>query len=185
MSNVGKWDEHYANLTKSEPYGDVTTYVEAAEWMSNCRRIEDWGCGKGYFRQVLAELDPDIEYLGVDGSASPFADVVTDLTTYTSTSEGILLRHVLEHDYDWRKILDNAIASFTKKLIIVLFTPTVPETKVLKTEPDYGDVPVISFRLGDVLEPIKYAEPKTHGKVDVYQTGSEYGVETMIKVFRS
>jgi hypothetical protein len=64
------------------------------------------------------------------------------------------LRHVLEHSYDWQKILDNAVASFTKRLCIVLFTPFVDQTTLLRTEPDYGEVPVFAFKPDDLLERI-------------------------------
>ena len=81
--------------------------------------IEDWGCGLGGFRAFV----PAGKYRGIDGSHSPFADEVVDLTTYTSEAEGVFIRHVLGHDHAWEAILRNAVASFRRKLVLVLFTP--------------------------------------------------------------
>ena len=94
-----------------------------------CQTVEDWGCGLGWFRRYIS---PPREYLGIDGSASPFADIVHDLRTYRSGKpHGILMRHVLEHNHHWKPILDNAIASFTKGLCLILFTPWQVKTSVL------------------------------------------------------
>src|SRR3954447_20891825 len=108
MANLGKWDTWYAGLSEPEPYGDVMSYRLAAEWLASCASIADWGCGKGAFRGFV---DAD-RYVGFDGSSTPFADRVVDLTDFGYASDGILLRHVIEHDYEWRKILHNAAASF-------------------------------------------------------------------------
>ena len=119
MSSVGAWADHYATLREPISYGNEATYQAAADWTSDCVLVEDWGCGMGYLRRFI---DPD-RYRGIDGSWSPFADEVADLTVYRSHVEGIVLRGVLEHDYEWVKILDNAVASFIKRLFIALFTP--------------------------------------------------------------
>jgi hypothetical protein len=117
--------------------------------------------------------DPNA-YVGIDGSQSPFADVVTDLAERRTKSEGIVLRHVLEHDYRWTQILENAVASFTKRICIVLFTPLAKSTHVLQVEPEYGDVPVIAFQLSDIVSLVP--------NWTVYQIpGSYYGVETIIR----
>jgi len=175
MTNVGKWDTHYRGMKEPHAYGSLATYAAAAEWVKGCNPIEDWGCGPGWLKTVL--VDPSA-YVGVDGSASPFADRIVDLTTYRSVCEGLILRHVLEHNYDWASILDNALASFTRRLCIILFTPLSDATYTLKTEPDYEGAPVISFRLEDILERIS---------CDVEQetvAGSAYGVETILRCAR-
>jgi hypothetical protein len=169
--NRGAWDKHYVGLVEREPYGDQESYEAAADWVRGCTTIEDWGCGKGWLRQFC---DPDA-YVGVDGSKTPFADVITDLVEPRGAVEGIVLRHVLEHDYRWRDILQNAVDSFTKRLCIVLFTPLVDVTNVLQTEPDYGDVPVIAFQLTDITAHL----PNWR----LYQvSGSYYNTETIIQV---
>lgn len=171
MTNPGAWDSHYAELAQPEPYGDEGSYVAAADWVRGCSTIEDWGCGKGWLRQ---HCDPRA-YTGIDASQSPFADVVADLIKPRGEVEGIVLRHVLEHDYRWRIILQNAVNSFTSRLCIVLFTPLAERTHVLQTEPDYGHVPVISFQLTDITRYLPTWR--------LYQIpGSYYGWETIIQV---
>lgn len=172
MTNVGAWNQHYLNLTEPHRYGDLLSYQMAAAWMIGCATVEDWGCGGGFLRQFI---DPDA-YVGVDGSCSPFADRIDDLVTYRSEAEGIVLRHVLEHDMNWELILENALASARKRLFIALFTPLRAKTEVLMVEPDYRGVPVIGFRLSDLTD-----------KIDADYTvetipGSAYGVETLIRV---
>jgi len=69
--------------------------------------------------------------LGVDGSKSRHADVVADLVYRKTTAEAIFMRHVLEHNPDWRQILDNALASFEKRFVLVIFTPLEDKDRVL------------------------------------------------------
>jgi hypothetical protein len=174
---MGAWDDHHLALTEPLCYGAPETYRLAAEWMNGCARVEDWGCGGGGLRN---HIDGAVVYVGVDGSGTPFADVAADLTQYRSESDGIVLRHVLEHNYQWRLILANAIASFTGRLCVVLFTPIVGDTHVLHVEPDYGDVPVIAFSLADLLElftagGVRRFWPETH-----WFRHAHFGTETMI-----
>lgn len=177
-SNLGAWDEHYENLEAPESYGGDPTYPMAAAWMEGCATVEDWGCGKGWLRQFC---DP-AAYRGIDGSCTPFADVVADLATYRSDVDGIVLRHVLEHDYRWGVILAGAIASCRERLCVILFTPQVEKTRVLHTEPDYHDVPVIAFRLEDITDPIEADGFEV--EVEVVQCNSFYGADTVIRANR-
>jgi hypothetical protein len=170
-----QWDHHYANLSAPEPYGDSPSYRMAAEWMHGCITVEDWGCGKGWLRSLI-----DREaYLGVDGSKSPFADVVDDLATRITVCDGIVLRHVLEHCDNWADVLDNAVRSAIERLCIVLFTPVADQTHVLAREPEYGDVPVISFALADLTDRLE--GQWTHETFESPQ-GSVYRTETVIRV---
>lgn len=175
---VGAWDAHHGTLDAPLQYGADTTYRMAADALHGCMTVEDWGCGGGAFRRFL---DPWQYYLGVDGSETPFAGIHADLRYYRSShADGILLRHVLEHNYEWRTILANAVASYQRTLVVVLFTVLADETHTVLTEPDYGDVPVIAFRLGDLLARID-------GEVDVHVVESPdtaYGVETVLTVRR-
>jgi hypothetical protein len=121
VSNVGKWDTAYADAsTDPQPYGASRSYELGAAALADCVTVEDWGCGLGWFKQFLPDT---VTYVGVDGSASPHADVVDDLLTRQTTVEGIFMRHVLEHNYDWELVLDNALASFTGRMVLVVFTP--------------------------------------------------------------
>lgn len=118
MSGFGKWTTWYEASDKSWAFGDTASYQMGANFLSDCISVEDWGCGRGWFRRFR----PD-NCIGLDGSHSPFADKIVDLTEYTSSVDGIFMRHVLEHNYNWKKILRNAIASFKDKMVLVIFTP--------------------------------------------------------------
>lgn len=146
-SVVGAWDSQYQHLTERQPYGSAATYEVARAFLHDCETVEDWGCGMGWFKM----LRPDAR--GIDGSCTPFADEIADLTTYTSAVDGILLRHVLDHNYAWEAILGNAIASARRKIVVVLFLPTVPETRTTRVDGYlYPGVPDIAFRLSDVTD---------------------------------
>lgn len=185
----GEWDAAYSTLDRTHYslYGDPATYKMAAEFFRGHGSIEDWGCGGGAFR---AFVPVDQSYRGVDGSKTPFADEIVDLATYRSRSDCILLRHVLEHSYDWEKILTNAVASFRQRLCVILFTPLIEttasteeieEARLLMTEPDYDDVPVLSFRL-DALARHWLGFPWSHEvRTD---TRCAYGVEHVLCVTR-
>lgn len=56
---------------------------------------------------------------------------------------------MLEHNDDWRAILENAVASFRHKLVLIVFTPLVAETHVYSESADLG-VPDIAFREDDL-----------------------------------
>src|SRR4051794_32584940 len=100
-TNVGKWDAAYRNLTlaTSKFYSDATTYLMAAAFLADIDEVEDWGCGGGGFRKFC--ISP--RYIGLDGSKTPHADKIVDLCTYRSSTTGIMMRHILEHNYEWEK----------------------------------------------------------------------------------
>jgi hypothetical protein len=177
MSNLNKWDHWYVGVKSPEPYGDTQTYSIAAAFLSTCPDVEDWGCGKGFFKTIL---DPDIEYRGVDGTWSKFADVHADLEEYTSDANGILLRHVLEHNYGWEKILANAVESFAQKLVIILFTPMVDSTTEIAYNVDPG-VPDLSFSRHDIE---KHLDGLTWTATTISAPDSQYGQETIYLIER-
>lgn len=149
-SNVGKWDHWYGGMTKDNPYamnyGDTATYLMAAAFMVDIDVVEDWGCGAGGFKRFHRGT-----YIGLDGSKTPIADKIVDLCRYHSTPDGILIRHVLDHNYDWAIILDNALASFQRKLCLVLFTPLTESTREIAHNAVHGiDVPDLSFSTADI-----------------------------------
>lgn len=122
------------------------SYIKAAGFLDiPGKTVQDWGCGGGYARQFFKNAS----YLGVDGT-NDFCDVQADLRTYQTNSDGILLRHVLEHNFEWEKILKNAIAS-CEKLCVIIFTPFGDETKQVGWNPGY-EVPDISFRKEDLTK---------------------------------
>jgi hypothetical protein len=179
VTNLGKWDRWYGLLSdEEEPYGLTPTYQMGADFLADCATIEDWGCGKGWFRRMV----PEGRYRGVDGSQTPFADEVVDLAVYRSRVEGIFIRHVLEHDYRWREILANAMTSFTRKLMLVIFTPMGAETKEIAFAPDPG-VPDISFAESDLVA--FFDGPDLRWRVDDLNSATQYGVETVYYVERT
>jgi hypothetical protein len=145
-SNVDKWNAWYAGAEVQKPYGDVTTYARGAAFLEGLS-VEDWGCGLGWFK--FHHKGPCV---GLDGSNSPFADKKVDLVTYRSETEGLFMRHVLEHDHEWKALLENALASFKKRMVLVVFTPFGPETRVIgTTKIEASLIPDISFRRNDLL----------------------------------
>lgn len=179
MSNVDKWNNWYAGLDAGAPsafrYGDTVTYEMAAEFLADCETVADWGCGAGGFKRFCKT-----KYIGVDGSDTPFADVKADLTTYYEASDGILLRHVLEHDYDWQLILENALSAARKKLVLVLFTPMVERTQEIAHNAPHGvDVPDIAFSERD----IEKAFGNRAWSCQTLQTATGYGQETVYRVW--
>ena len=61
------------------------------------------------------------------------------------------MRHVIEHNEAWGRILDNAVASFTERMVLILFTPERATTEAIAFHPDLG-VPDIAFRLADLTD---------------------------------
>ena len=86
-----------------------------------------------------------------------------DLTRYTSDADCIFIRHVLEHNVEWRRILANAVASFAKRLVLIVFTPFADTTRVIGSASHVTSAPTpdISFRkedLTDYFKQYKYRE---------------------------
>jgi hypothetical protein len=175
-----KWNEWYKNVTLdncgSFIYGDTETYVLGYNFLKTCDKIEDWGCGTGGFKRFFINNNELNKYIGVDGSKTPFADIKTDLTLYTSDTDGIYMRHVLEHNYDWKIILENACKSFKSKMCLILFTPFTSETKEIAHNLKHGvDVPDLSFNKDELITIFD----KYNIKYDFFSinNGTGYGVE--------
>lgn len=152
MTMLGAWTRWYQQLSpdaQPAPYGASESYRLGADWLADCSRVEDWGCGTGWLRTFI----PLDRYHGIDGTASPFADEVADLRTHRSETPGLFMRHVLEHNHDWRDVLDATQASFTERMALILFTPMAPQTREHPELASLGgiDVPVISFAHGDLV----------------------------------
>lgn len=149
-------------------YGDDDlSYQKAAAFLDD-GPVEDWGCGCAYAKRFFTN-----EYRGIDGAAG-FADVVTDLCAYTSRTHGILLRHVLEHNFGWREILTNALSS-AEKVALIIFTPFSDETKQVTWNHGY-EVPDISFRKEDLTDLFQsYTE-------ETFESKTLYGTETIFYI---
>jgi hypothetical protein len=172
MTNVGRWDAWDAGA-EPVPYADTVTYQMAADWLEPCETVEDWGCGRKWF----STFRPN-GYIGLDGSGT-YADRIVDLATYRSTVEGILLRHVIEHDYRWADILDNAVASFTRRMCLIVFTPVATKTHEIAFTESLG-VPDIVFARRALTTRFDGCE----WTAERVQTQSQYGVETVFRVER-
>jgi hypothetical protein len=146
---AGAWN--YDNLPKFH-YGDDTTYRKGIAFLDGHGTIEDWGCGFMHARTFVTSS----RYVGVDGSSRQ-ADKIVDLSEYTSAADCIFMRHVLEHNVGWRRILANAVASFTKRMVLIIFTPFAATTRVIATATHVTSVPTpdISFRKEDLTDYFK------------------------------
>lgn len=146
-SMLGKWDPWYKDVKHmtSFRYGNTVTYQKAEDFLRDLE-IEDWGCGTCAFKRLHKG-----GYRGIDGSQTPFVDTIADLTSYTSNVDGIMMRHVLEHNYDWKRVLQNALNSFRKKLCLILFTPFADTTREIAHNKKFGvDAPTLSFAKKDL-----------------------------------
>lgn len=169
---LGKWDRWYAGLSEPTAYGSTVTYEMGAKFLDGLD-VEDWGCGKGWMRTLI----PPDRYRGIDGSHSPFADQIVDLAEYRSETPGLFMRHVLEHNYGWRRILENAVASFTERMCLVIFTPFGDVTREIAFADDLG-VPDISFRLPDLLTAMLHDSKISWTSEDV-ESATQYGSEAV------
>lgn len=169
---LGKWDGWYKDVKKSGSfrYGNTVTYQLAADFLADMAEIEDWGCGTGGFKRLYQG-----KYTGLDGSANPFVDKVVDLRKYRSSVDGIMMRHVLEHNYDWEAVLAGAVSSFKKKFCLILFAPFQVTTREIAHNKKHGvDVPDIAFRRLDIE---RFFEDLQWRLQDNIKTKTGYGVE--------
>ncbi len=174
-SPINAWN--YENVDKFH-YGDDVTYKKGIAFLDGHGTIEDWGCGFAHAKTFVTKSP----YVGVDGS-SKYADKIVDLRKYTSDADCIFMRHVLEHNFDWRRILANAIASFKKRMVLVIFTPLAETTRVIATSTNVTSIPVpdISFRKEDLTEyfkQFKYTE-------ESLQTDTQYQTEHVFYIEKS
>jgi len=134
---IGKWSE-YRTETECKCYGKVASYEMAAAFLDvKGWVVEDWGCGRAFAKQYFKQA----RYVGVDGSESRFCDVVDDLRTRNSVVDGILLRHVLEHNLMWQWILQGAIRCCPKRLCVVFFQAFQPKPCIAR-DPHPGVVTI-------------------------------------------
>lgn len=139
-------DWNYDALPAPAPFGSDSSYQSAAEFLDSLDLVEDWGSGSGYSRRFFSRA----RLVLVDSCRSKWADVVEDIASRQSYPDGILLRHVLEYQYNWEAILKNAVASFTRRMVIVISTPFGVET-TQQTYDKTHNVPVLSFAYCDVV----------------------------------
>ena len=124
--SLDHWPWDFKNDFFPFSFGDSEAYENGMQWLDvENRVIEDWGCGTAWARQFVHHA----QYIGVDGaSSSRFVDKITNLVTYQSTIDAIFMRGVLEHNYNWRVILENAMSSFQWRMVLVTFIPLTHES---------------------------------------------------------
>ncbi|NJN39859.1 MAG: class I SAM-dependent methyltransferase [Gammaproteobacteria bacterium] len=139
--------------------------------------MEDWGCGLGGFKHCIDERQ---RYAGVDGSQSPYADLIVDLERYASSADAIHMRHVLEHNPGWPRILASALESFRKRMVLTLFTPFQNPTQVIARYPNFNGTGVemvdIGFAREDIVRP--FSDLRWFS-IENIRTDTQYGVEHM------
>jgi len=175
-TNIRKWNNLYKQLSDSPSefkYGKTESYSEAAKFLYYCLTVEDWGCGAGGFLNYRKDA------IGVDGSDTKFAQKkFIDLCEYTSNVEGIHMRHVLEHNYNWQKILKNALNSATKKIAITFFIPPsdeINETIEVDHNKEYGiNVPNLRICKKEFLGIINDKKVKNISSIKLYNDGLAY-----------
>lgn len=178
-TRVSLWNKLYNNSIERKLYDDPATGKLAGAFLNqkNINSIEDWGCGHGGFANYIGDHQV---YVGVDGSKSPFASKIADLEFYSSSVDAIHLRHVLEHNLNWEGILNNAIASFSKRMVVTIFTPFQDENRIINRYPNFLGTGVEMVDIGFLRESIvrKFSGLKWFS-IENIKTETQYSVEHM------
>ena len=172
------WDKYYEREPHThKAYGEPFTMRLGAWWLNRpeIKVIEDWGAGFGGFKPLVAEHQ---QYVGLDGSASKSADKIVDFEHYSSSVDGAHMRHVIEHNYEWRSVLHNFLDSFKIRGVLTLFTPFVNTPSVVDKEFDWEGytMPNISFNREE-LEDMMLEHNLSWTLLDSLPTDTEYGIE--------
>lgn len=125
-------------------YGTEETYRRAAAWLIDCEAIADWGGGSGHFGRFL---NPNVNYVVIDGTLQGGPQVLADLASYHEPCEGIMLRHVLDMTEDWRNVLANALRSFQRRMVVITFSAEADRTHVTRIK---GGWPMTRFALTEL-----------------------------------
>jgi hypothetical protein len=90
---------------------------------------------------------------------------------------------VLEHNYNWQKILTNALYSAVDKVVVTFFIPlSDSETKELAHNFKHGvDVPDLSISKNEFNSILKSFKLKLV-EVETLKTQTGYGVEVIYKI---
>lgn len=142
-------------------------------------------------------------YRGVDGSAHPLlggAVHEADLAAFTPepAPDCLLVRHVIEHNMQWKQVLFNAASVATDRLFLVVYTPWAADgapTQVL-TRNTETDVPQLALSFEEVEEELARAaravERRTRGREtlqwawqrSVSSPGTAWGEESICRARR-
>lgn len=179
MSLMGKWQELHGAATEPRNFGEDLTYAIAMGYLRGCSEVHDWGCGTAYAQRYAS---PRQRYLGVDGTSTPWTAVVADLTQWCTPADGILVRHVLEHNTDWRSVLFNAVRSARVRLAVVLFIPLRTDARERDRTP-HGSYRNLELPGAEVITMIE-RELRVEARFTL-ATESEFGSETLLLATRN
>jgi len=126
------------------------------EWLDGCETVEDWGCSLAHAKRYCKGT-----YIGLDGTGGS-CDKIVDLRDHKSSPDGIFMRHVLEHNLRWDRILYNAVLSFQKKMSLIFFRPFVEK----ETIEYHGEIPIISFNKKSILD---FIDPYLKNEVIIHR----------------
>lgn len=159
------WD--YSKITSPTPYLGDESYQKAIAFLDGPGDLEDWGCGTCYAKKFVRIAN----YCGIDSSQSRFNDVTEDLTKRAFHPNYILLRHVLEHNYNWKDILQNALRLFKDRMCLIIFTPfNTAGTLEIAYHRDIR-VPDLSFKKSSIINMIPtFTEEKVGTETIFYIT---------------
>jgi len=179
-SLLHKWDYAYKGVSKNTiwSYGCDTTYKLAYNWLQDCELIEDWGAGMGFFKTLCKAG----QYRGLDCSCTPHADEYVDFTAYRSQVPGIMMRHCLEHNHLWEDVLRNALASFTKRMALIIFTPWADKQTQICTDPKNGQ-PTFSFEPTQITNILKECDVKWSMEMNI-PTRTMHKLEHVFYIWR-
>jgi hypothetical protein len=135
-------------VTEQVVYDNAETYRIGMDYLADCDGVEDWGCGTAVAKRFCRT-----RYVGVDGSWSKWCDRVANLVQYQSPVDGIFMRHVLEHNWEWEQVLSNAMNSFKKKFALIMCHSWVEKSRYASTleHYPYAGIAQIEFCKDDIL----------------------------------
>jgi len=150
---LGRWRPFWQAQPITPYPEDGGSYAVGAAWLAECLEsgdvVEDWGCGPGLFLRALVldapENRPRLVYRGVDATATDTLMVVRDLREYVSDVPAIFMRHVLEHNHDWPRVLGNLLRSFRQRAFVALHVSMSDVGTQLVSWDTLADVPVLAL----------------------------------------
>jgi len=188
FSRLGLWNNFWHNRDPlKEAHTDANITMQHSISIlkhENINDLEDWGCGNSVFKEYCKQLQ-SVKYIGVDGSNTGHQNIIADLTDYKSLVDCVYIRHVLENNDEYEKILNNALQSFKKILILILFTPLLSSantTQVINFTNLCGRaIPDIAFKENEIPAIIEKNNCK-YEKIEMSKTNTKYHVETIFVV---
>jgi hypothetical protein len=96
------------------------------------------------------------------------------------------MRHVIEHNPHWEKILKNAVNSFNKKMILIIFTPFMDKTQIISQINNWQNTGItmidIAFKKEDITKFFSSIEWTCEENIP---TDTQYNVEHIFYLNKS